>query len=268
MPVCDRGYRALAAAPRAGLWLSLAPDRRPMSAASPPSIPGPSAPAAAARRVRVWDLPTRVFHWALALAVVGAVVSAKIGGNAMVWHFRLGYVVLALVAFRLLWGFVGGRWSRFASFVPTPGRLQRYLRGTPRPDEHLDAGHSPLGALSVFALLAVLAAQVATGLVADDEIANLGPLNRFVAVETGLAATTYHKAVGQWLVIGLVVLHVAAIAVYALRRRHLVPPMLHGDKVLPPSVPGSDDTLATRLFAAVLLAGCAVVVAWLVSLGG
>jgi cytochrome b len=217
--------------------------------------------------VRVWDLPTRVFHWALALCVVASVVSAKIGGNAMVWHFRLGYVVLTLLAFRVLWGFAGGHWSRFRSFVPTPGRLLRYLRGTPAPGEHLDAGHSPLGALSVFALLAVLAAQVGTGLVADDEIANVGPLNRLVAVETGLAATAYHKNIGQWVLIGLVVLHVAVIVVYALRRRNLVAAMLHGDKGLPPSVPASADTLATRLFAAVLLAGCAVVVRWVVSLG-
>jgi cytochrome b len=230
-------------------------------------MPEPARPADAAVPVRVWDLPTRLFHWALALAVIAAIVSAKIGGNAMVWHFRFGYIVLALVAFRLLWGLAGGHWSRFVAFVPTPGRVVRYLRGTPAPGEYFDAGHNPLGALSVLALLAVLAAQVATGLVADDEIANVGPLNRFVAIDTGLAATSYHKNVGQWLVIGLVALHVVAVVVYLLRRRNLVAPMVHGDKMLPPSVPASADTLATRLFAAVLLAGCAVVVNWLVSLG-
>ena len=96
--------------------------------------------------VRIWDLPTRLFHWLLAASVVALVVTAKVGGNAMVWHFRLGYVVLALLAFRLVWGLVGGRWSRFASFVPTPGRLWRYLRGSSAEAE--SAGHSPLGALS------------------------------------------------------------------------------------------------------------------------
>lgn len=231
-------------------------------------MPAATPPAPPTADVRVWDLPTRLFHWALAVSVVASVVSAKIGGNAMVWHFRFGYVVLTLVAFRLLWGFAGGHWSRFAAFVPTPGRVVRYLRGTPAPGEHFDAGHNPLGALSVFALLAVLAAQVGTGLVADDEIASVGPLNRFVAIETALAATAYHKNVGQWLLIGLVVLHVAAIVVYELRRRRLVAAMVHGRKTLPPSVPASADTLATRLFAAVLLAGCAVVVRWLVTLGG
>lgn len=229
-------------------------------------MPETARPTDATAPVRIWDLPTRLFHWTLALAVVAAIVSAKIGGNAMVWHFRFGYAVLALLAFRIVWGFVGGHWSRFATFVPTPGRLVRYLRGTPAPGEHLDAGHSPLGALSVFALLAVLAAQVATGLVADDEIANVGPLNRFVAVETGLAATAYHKTFGQWALIALVVMHVAAIVVYRMRGRDLVAAMWHGDKTLAPGTPASADTLATRLFAAVLIAGCAVVVRWLVTM--
>lgn len=75
--------------------------------------------------VRIWDLPTRLFHWALVACVLGSVISAKIGGNAAVWHMRLGYAVLALVAFRILWGLVGGRWSRFSSFVYSPAALLR-----------------------------------------------------------------------------------------------------------------------------------------------
>ena len=73
------------------------------------------------RLVRVWDLPTRLFHWMLVLCFAGAVLSAKLGGNAMVWHIRLGCAMLALIAFRLLWGFLGGRWSRFSSFFLPPG---------------------------------------------------------------------------------------------------------------------------------------------------
>ena len=123
--------------------------------------------------VRVWDLPTRLFHWVLAACVIGSVVSAKVGGNAMVWHFRLGYAVLALLLFRLLWGVVGGRWSRFSSFICAPSTLLRYLRGQGRPGDHFHVGHSPLGALSVLSLLAVLLVQVGTGLVADDELQKL-----------------------------------------------------------------------------------------------
>jgi cytochrome b len=219
--------------------------------------------------VRVWDLPTRVFHWVLALCVVGSIASAKIGGNALEWHMRIGYVVFTLMAFRLLWGLVGGRWSRFASFVYAPGTVLRYLKGASRPDEHHDVGHSPLGAFSVFGLLAILAVQVATGLFADDEIATTGPLNRFVSSATGLALTGWHKGWGQGLIIALVVLHVAAIVYYRVRRRRdLVRPMLTGDKTLPPDVPASADGSGARLLAALLAALCGAGVAWLVSLGG
>ena len=219
-------------------------------------------------RVRVWDLPTRLFHWLLAACVIGSVLSAKIGGNAMVWHFRFGYVVFTLLAFRLLWGVVGGRWSRFASFVYAPATLLRYLRGASRPDEHHEVGHSPLGALSVIALLAILAAQVGSGLFADDEISNTGPLIKFVSGATSSLLTSWHKTFGQGIILTLVVLHVAAIVMYRVRRgRDLVRPMLVGDKLLPTDVPASADSLATRGLAALLLAACAAGVAWLISLG-
>lgn len=220
------------------------------------------------RPVRVWDLPTRLFHWLLALCVIGSVASAKIGGNAVVWHFRFGYVIFTLLAFRLLWGLCGGRWSRFASFAYAPGALWRYLRGRSRDDEHHEVGHSPLGALSVFALLAILAVQVGTGLFADDEIANTGPLNRYVSGATGLALTGWHKTWGQWTIIALVLLHVGAILVYRVRLgRRLVRPMIVGDKWLAPGVPASTDSAATRALALVLVALCGLGVGWLVSLG-
>jgi cytochrome b len=219
--------------------------------------------------VRVWDLPTRTFHWLLALCVIGSIVSAKIGGNAMAWHFRCGYVVLTLLAFRLLWGFVGGHWSRFARFVYAPSATLRYLRGSSREDEFHEVGHSPLGAVSVFAFLALLLVQVATGLVADDEISNAGPLVKFVSGAVSGLATGWHKAWGQWLIITLIVLHLAAIAYYWRRqRRNLVAPMLHGDKALAVAAPESADHGRTRLLALVLLAICAGGVAWLVALGG
>ena len=231
---------------------------------SPPAQPLPETPTA----VRVWDLPTRLFHWTLAVTLVASVVSAKIGGNAMVWHFRFGCVVLALIAFRVLWGLVGGRWSRFASFIYAPATLLRYLRGQARPGEHLDVGHSPLGSLSVFALLAVVGVQVATGLVADDEIANIGPLNRFVSSDTVSQATGWHKEYGQWLLIALVVLHVLAIVFYLVKKRlNLVKPMVLGDKPLPAGTPASADGLAQRLLALVLIGLCGAGAFWVYGLG-
>jgi cytochrome b len=219
--------------------------------------------------VRVWDLPTRVFHWMLALCIVGSVLSAKIGGNAMVWHFRFGYVVFSLLAFRLLWGLVGGRWSRFASFVYAPGTVIRYLRGQGRADEYLDVGHNPLGSFSVLAMLGLLAVQVATGLVADDEIAAVGPLNRFVSGSMAGRATHWHKDYGQWILLVLIVMHVAAIVYYRVRKKHnLIRPMLVGDKPLPPGTPAAADSAWTRLLALLLAALCGWAVAWVVSLGG
>lgn len=216
--------------------------------------------------IRIWDLPTRLFHWLLAASVLAAVVSAKAG--AMTWHFRFGYVVCALLVFRLLWGFLGGRWSRFASFVRGPGTVLRYLRGRAEPGEHLDVGHNPLGALSVLAMLAVLAAQVATGLIGDDEIANVGPLNRLVDTATGIAATGWHKGWGQWIILALVGLHLAAIGFYAMRGQALVGAMVGGDKALPPGTPASDDSGGRRLLALALAAACAAGVAWMVLSGG
>jgi cytochrome b len=219
--------------------------------------------------VRVWDLPTRVFHWVLALTIVGSVVSAKIGGNAMIWHFRFGYVVFALIAFRVLWGLVGGRWSRFSSFIYAPGTVLRYLRGQSRADEHHDVGHNPLGSFSVFALLGVLALQVASGLVADDEIANIGPLNRFVSGALAGQATHWHKDYGQWILLALVALHIAAILYYLVgKRRNLVRPMLVGDKPLPAGTPAAADGAPSRMLALLLAALCAGGAAWVASLGG
>ena len=218
---------------------------------------------------RVWDLHTRAFHWTLAACVVASVVSAKIGGNAMVWHFRFGYVVFTLLAFRLVWGVVGGRWSRFASFVYRPQTLLRYLRGEHAPGDHLDVGHNPLGAGSVIALLTILAVQVSTGLIADDEIASVGPLNRFVDTATGLAATAWHKTGGQWIIVGLVVLHIAAIVFYKVRHdKDLVGPMLRGDKQLAEDAPASADDTRARVKAVAIAAVVAAAVAGVVKLGG
>jgi cytochrome b len=216
--------------------------------------------------VRVWDLPTRVFHWALVACIVGSVVSGYVGGAWMVWHARIGYAVLTLLLFRLVWGFVGGYWSRFAAFLYSPRSVLAYLRGQAHPD-HL-VGHNPLGAGSVLAMLIVLLAQVGTGLVGDDEISFTGPLNRFVETGKGLAATWYHKQVGQWLVIGLVALHVGAVLYYLLRKKdNLIGPMLAGDKQVSHVTRSSRDDAASRGAALVVLLACAGLVAWVVSLG-
>lgn len=218
--------------------------------------------------IRVWDLPTRLFHWLLAAAVVGLVITANVGGNWMNWHLRLGYAVLTLLLFRLVWGFVGGHWSRFANFIYAPSSVLAYLRGRARPEHRV--GHTPLGALSVFALLVILLAQVTTGLMSDDEIAFFGPLVRFVSGDTVAMATSYHKNVGKFIVIALVVLHVAAIVFYKwVKKDNLVRPMVVGDKQMAAGlpVPSARDSAASRVLALMVLALCGGAVAWLVQLG-
>ncbi|MEO8543965.1 MAG: cytochrome b/b6 domain-containing protein [Betaproteobacteria bacterium] len=217
--------------------------------------------------IRVWDLPTRMFHWLLVVAVTVSVITAQLGGNAMLWHFRSGFTIATLLLFRLVWGFIGGRWSRFASFIYSPATVIRYLKGQQRP-EHV-VGHNPLGAASVFAMLLVLIAQVSTGSVSDDEIAAVGPFAKFVSNATVAAATSYHKVYGKLLLLTLVVLHLAAILFYFFaRRNNLVKPMLIGDKPLAGNLPGSRDDWVSRLSAAVVFAACAALVSWGVSLGG
>jgi len=212
------------------------------------------------RRIRVWDLPTRLFHWLLAACVVGSFVTIKTGGHLMVWHERFGYAALALVLFRLVWGFAGGRYARFTQFVPGPARLFGYLRGNasgpPAP------GHNPLGALSVLALLAAVGFQAVSGLFTNDDIAFEGPLARYVSGAWSSSLTTWHRW-NEWVIIGMIALHVAAIAFYrVVKQRDLVRPMLTGDAPLA-GVPSRDDAWL-RLRGLVVAAVCVAAVLWLV----
>jgi cytochrome b len=215
-------------------------------------------------KVRVWDLPTRLFHWGLVIGVSGLAISGTVGASAMVWHFRFGYTVLALLLFRIAWGLVGGRWSRFGAFIYAPQSVINYLKGKGRPEHSV--GHSPVGALSVFAILAILVLQVSSGLVSDDEIAFAGPLTAFVSNATVSQATNYHANIGKWILLGLVVLHIAAIVFYLLRKQNLVHAMVHGDKELVRPAPASRDDLASRTAALLLFILCAGLSYWISTL--
>ena len=134
-------------------------------------------------RITVWDLPLRLFHWLLVGAVTGALVTVKLGGNAMLWHGRFGLAVLVLLGFRLAWGVLGSTHARFHTFFPTPGRLLAYLRGSWQ-----GLGHNPLGALSVFALIGLFGFQALSGLVASDDIAfsvDIRPEHRQIVAVSG-----------------------------------------------------------------------------------
>lgn len=212
--------------------------------------------------VRVWDLPTRVFHWALAACFVGMMITGEVGGDAMAWHMRLGYVVATLLLFRVVWGVVGGHWSRFRSFALAPRSVLAYLRGQPDAQR---LGHNPLGSWSVVVLLLLLLAQVATGLISDSQGEFTGPLSARVAEATGKLAASYHKRVGQNLLLLLALLHFAAVAYHQWGRRHdLIGPMWHGDKLAQGSAAASRDSAGTRWAALAVLAVCAALVAGLI----
>ncbi|MBM3603744.1 MAG: cytochrome B [Alphaproteobacteria bacterium] len=184
-----------------------------------------------ARRVRVWDPALRVFHWLLTVLVIANWLLGKFGPPVMTLHFWLGYSILALLIFRLLWGFVGPESARFAHFVRGPRHIRDYVRDLPQRRPSHWPGHNPLGALSVLALLAVLGFQVYSGLVMDpDDFINIGPLASQVSRETNRAAVGWHN-IGANLILALVVLHVAVILFYRFwKNEDLIRPMITGWK--------------------------------------
>lgn len=207
--------------------------------------------------IRVWDLPTRLCHWAMVLCLAGLIATGEIGGAAFEWHFPLGYAMLSLLLFRVLWGLFGGYWSRFATFIPSPRSVWRYLRG--QHPHH--PGHNPLGALSVLGLLSVLLLQVGSGLMGDDDIEWAGPLAAHVPGEWVSWATQYHNDIGLPLVIALISLHIAAIAFYSFKKhKPLVGAMVHGNQSSPQAERSSRDDALSRSLAALLLLLCSAAV--------
>ena len=223
------------------------------------------------RTLRIWDLPTRLFHWLLVVCIAGAVICVNIGGYWMQWHAYFGYAVLSLVLFRVLWGFIGAVHSRFITFVPSPQRLIAFLSGK----QGGGLGHNPLGSLSVIALLLVLSIQASTGLFTDDDIAFQGPLAKYVPNAAVSLLSSIH-ALNSNILFGLIGLHLLAIAYYQwVKRVSIVMPMIQGDKEvdverdgsgLPASaLHASKDGAAQRFIALITL--CVIVLLLLYALG-
>ena len=193
-----------------------------------PGAPLAESPPGARARVRIWDWPTRAFHWLLVLLIPALWWTAK--NDAMALHATLGVTMAGLVLFRLVWGLIGSSTARFSNFLKGPRGLLSYLNG--RAAQAL--GHNPLGGWSVAAMLTLLTAQVGLGLFASDEDGEvLGPLSLWVEEETVEWVTETH----EWLfyvLLALIALHVAAILFYALgKRQNLVGPMLTGSGSAP-----------------------------------
>lgn len=213
--------------------------------------------------IRVWDLPTRLFHWAVVLLVALQYASGEFGWPSMEWHYRCGYALIALVAFRLLWGFAGSQTSRFGDFVRGPRVALRYVAALLRGGEAPRAGHNPLGGWSVIAMLASIALQAVSGLFSSDDISEDGPLVARASGALVSAMTRIHHW-NRWVLLALIVLHLVAIGAYALRGTNLLAPMLSGRARIAVDRPLS---FAPTWLAVLLLALCAGAVIALVAWG-
>ncbi len=191
-------------------------------------MPPPEAPAPQP----VWDLPIRLFHWLLAGLIGFSWWSAE--EEHVDWHIWSGIAILTLLIFRLLWGFFGSSTARFSNFIRGPRTVFNYLRDT---SSWRIAGHTPLGALSVVALLGAIAVQVSLGLISVDEDGlNEGPLAYLVSLDLAEEARDLHEDFFDILLI-LIAVHIAAVLFYRLALgKKLTGPMIVGRGVLEPGI--------------------------------
>jgi cytochrome b len=165
-------------------------------------------------RILVWDVPTRVFHWSLVLSFCGAFVTSESDRYRDV-HVMLGYTVLGLVAFRLLWGFIGGRYARFSSFLFKPGDVIAYVLSLVRGGAQRYVGHNPAGSVAIWLLLGLALASGATGL---------------LALQDSEAMEELHEGL-SFAMLAVVVMHIAGVIVSSfLHRENLVRSMVTGIK--------------------------------------
>jgi cytochrome b len=215
-------------------------------------------------RIRVWDLPTRLFHWSLAVLVVFSFTTGQVGGAWLEWHMRSGFAILALLLFRVVWGVAGSETARFAHFVRGPRTAFAYAREAWARRPTPSVGHNPLGGWMVLFMIAVLLAQATTGLFVDDEISTQGPLSGKVSNAIVAKMTAFHHF-NQWTLAAAVALHVIAIAFYRMRfGTDLVSPMVSGWMAAPASVLPPQPVHRSPLAALALIALSAAFVYWLV----
>ncbi len=221
----------------------------------------------ALRAVRIWDLPTRLFHWLLVVLFAFSYISGEIGDDMLRWHFLSGYAIMTLVLYRIVWGFVGSRTARFSDFIKGPGVTLHHLRDMFSTARSRDVGHNPLGGLMIVALLLLLLVQVITGLFAQDRNLNFGPLALLVSDKTSHFLKEIHETTVNILLV-LIGLHVAAVLFYLVfKRENLVVAMFSGEKQLD-LPPGMEPKQSSPYLALLVLIVCAAIVYGIVRLGG
>lgn len=202
----------------------------------------------------IWDMPTRLFHWLLVASIVAQYFTAEVLDNAIQWHFYIGYFTLGLILFRVIWGFVGTTYAKFSQFVHGPKATLNYAKTLTNKNSTPHAGHNPMGAWMVLALLSLIALQAVSGLFISDDIFSDGPYFSAVSESTQSTMSFIHHNVFNVIIIA-VALHIAAIVFYAVfKKQRLVPAMVHGKKAT--TAPGiSSSKLLVALVVALLVAG-------------
>ncbi|MDR0996062.1 MAG: cytochrome b/b6 domain-containing protein [Zoogloeaceae bacterium] len=203
------------------------------------------------QKIKVWDLPTRLFHWLLVVAMAGLFFTGLEGGGWIEWHGKIGLAVIGLVVFRIVWGFCGSTYARFFQFFPTPKGILAYLKG-----QWHGEGHNPLGALSVFALLTLSLLQAGTGLFTDDQIAFTGPFAKLIDSDLSVSITGIHKQLA-WVLLAFVGLHVLSIVFYRVVQKHnLLTAMITGTRLS--DAPSAQGGGIVAFLVALILAAAAV----------
>jgi cytochrome b len=214
------------------------------------------------QRIKVWDLPVRLFHWAIVVLILFAWGTQEF--DHMEWHVWIGYTILTLLLFRIVWGFVGSDTARFSRFLRSPVAALRHLAHLSRREPDREIGHNAAGGWMVLVMLALIGVQAGTGLFSNDDGNTEGPLMHLVSKDQSDWLSHIHS-VNFKLIEAVIVLHVLAIVVYAVLKRHnLVRPMVTGTKLIPSDA--GAPRLVSPVWAVVTLAVAAGVVAWVVRL--
>lgn len=183
--------------------------------------------------VKIWDLPTRLFHWSLVICLVVSWSSVELFDNAMQIHFYAGYSVLTLLVFRVLWGIIGSSTARFSQFISGWRRTLAYAHTLLKPRPNDNVGHNPVGGWSVIIMLTVLATQVATGLLSNNDLLDSGPLAHYISKELSDAISGIHQEIFNYL-LAIIGIHIAAIFFYRyFKHSNLISAMITGYKTLP-----------------------------------
>lgn len=206
--------------------------------------------------MRVWDLPTRLFHWAIVVLIATSYITIKL--DDIRYHLLSGYAMLTLLLFRFAWGFVGSDTSRFGRFLKSPAAAIRHLAHFRRGEPDDEIGHNAAGGWMVLVLLLLLAFQVGTGLFSNDDVVTQGPLAHFVDKSTSDRISGLH-GISFTVLLWLIGLHVVAVLAYAVIKRHnLLRPMITGRKRLPGNTRQPRMAPSYLALAITLLAACIV----------